>query len=395
MNTRRKVAIILQLWQNYDRCILEGIASWCRENHNWLVFVEEIAQSRLPDLQARGFDGLIVNFDIPEIGAALQGLKIPIVGLGGAAGDYQPESQIPYVATDNIGIGRLAAEHLLERGLRHFAFCGYPRSRTNPWVQERAIGFAARLAEEGFDCPVFKGSFLRVEQWEGTQRELVDWLNPLPRPLGIMACFDARARQVLEACRSLDLKIPDEVAIIGVDNDVICDLADPPLTSVEQGCRQIGRQAAATLEDLMAGKPSEILFRRMPPLGVVKRQSTDLIYVEDEIVAEALRLIRQRACSGLQVGDLLDRLKLSRSTLDKRFRSCIGRSADEEIRRVRFEAAKDLLCRTDLKLQDIARKTGYSHQQYLSAVFNKELKMPPAQYRREQRDGSRDRQAGV
>ncbi len=388
MHTRRKVAIILQLWHNYDRCILEGIASWCRENRNWLVFVEEIAQTRVPELKDRGFDGLIVNFDIADIGKALQGLEIPVVGLGGGAGDYDIPSKIPYIATDNHQIGRLAAEHLLERGLRHFAFCGYPRSRTNPWVQERAEGFTARLAEAGYECPLFKGSFLRPEQWEGTQRELVAWLEALPRPLGIMACFDARARQVLEACRSLDLKVPDEVAVIGVDNDVICDLADPPLSSVEQGCRQIGRQAAITLAELMDGHELDTLFRRMPPLGIVKRQSTDLIYVDDPGVAEALRLIRQGACSGLQVSSLLDKLQISRSTLDKRFRAAIGRSADEEIRRVRLDTAKDLLCRTDLRLHDIAIRAGYSHEQYLSAVFNKELKMPPAQYRREQREGS-------
>ncbi|MEN9361564.1 MAG: hypothetical protein RL095_3099 [Verrucomicrobiota bacterium] len=388
MLPRRKVAIILQLWNNYDRCILEGIASWCRESRNWLVFVEEIAQSRLPELRGRGFDGLIVNFDISDIGAAVAGLEIPVVGLGGGAGDYDAGSGIPYIATDNHRIGSLAAEHLLERGLRHFAFCGYPRSRTNPWVQERAEGFAERLAGHGYDCPVFKGSFLRQEQWEGTQRELVTWLQSLPRPLGVMACFDARARQVLEACRSLGFKVPDEVAVIGVDNDVICDLADPPLSSVEQGCRQIGRQAAATLEEMMEGSLPETLFRRMPPLGVVKRQSSDLIYVDDAAVAEALRMIRQGACSGLQVAGILDKLRISRSTLDKRFRAAIGRSADEEIRRVRLDTAKDLLCRTELRLHDIALRAGYSHEQYLSAVFNKELGTTPAQYRRDQREGS-------
>lgn len=372
---------MLQLWQNFDRGILDGIAAYVREGANWLVYVEEEKQQRIPDLLDWKGDGLIVNFDDKVVAKSVQGIRKPIVGLGGGSGWFDPQRGIPYVDTDNEAIGRLAAEHLLERGLKNFAFCGYPPTKTNDWLTRRLKGFQERLARDGFRCDVFHGRHRTAHRWGQVQCELQKWLAALPKPVGIMGCYDWRARHVLQVCTTMGLRVPDDVAVIGVDNDNVCDLATPPLSSVEQGRFQIGYQAAALLDQLMRGQRPKQLRLCVPPVGIVRRQSTDLMYVADKQVASALRLIREQACQGLQSERVAEAVQLSRSTLDRRFRECIGRLVDEEIRRVRLTRAQELLARTELPLRVIARQAGYGSEQYLSAVMRSACGCTPGEYR--------------
>lgn len=381
MQPRRKVAVILQLWQNFDRGILQGIAAYVRERRDWSVFVEEVEHQRIPDFKAWNGDGLIVNFDNPSVVRALRGVDKPIVAVGGGRGWHDPESGIPYVATDDETIGRLAAEHLIDCGLRHFAFCGYPETRTNIWMINRKSGFTHRLAEAGFDCHAFHGKHSTATRWERVLRELAAWLRALPLPVGLMGCYDYRARHVLEACNRVGLRVPDDVAVIGVDNDVVCELADPPLSSIEQGKFRIGYTAASTLDLLMSGTNRVERREVIAPVGLVPRQSTDILCVADQALATALRMIRERACHGLQASEVAAQVGLSRNTLDKRCKAQLGRSLDLEIRRVRMGCAKDLLARTTLPLREIARKAGFGSEQYLSSVFSKSVGCRPSQYR--------------
>lgn len=385
-SNRRRVAVILQFWQNFDRGILQGIASYLRERRTWSVFVEEVALQRIPDFNEWSGDGLIVNFDDPGVAQAVRGIAKPVVGVGGGQGWHDPESGVPYVATDDAAIGRLAADHLLDRGLKHFAFCGYPPDRTNVWSGNRGDAFAGRLEEAGYPCSVFLGHSQDASYWPKEQAELADWVRTLPTPVGIMGCYDYRARHVLEACKAAGLRVPEEVSLIGVDNDVVCELADPPLTSIEQGRFQIGYTAASLLDRMMAGhKPGS---RRVviPPVGLVTRQSTDLFHVLDPVVAEAMKIVRDGACRGLQADMVAAALGVSRSTLDKRFKHHLGRPADQEIRRIRLERAKELLARSDLPLADVARESGFGTVQYLSLVLSKAEQCTPAAYRRKHRD---------
>lgn len=372
---------MLQLWQNYDRGILRGIVAYVRERRNWSVFVEEVEHQRIPDLHEWKGDGLIVNFDNRDVALAIRGITKPVVGLGGGRGWHDEHSGIPYIATDDLAIGRMAAEHLLDRGLQQFAFCGYPQTPTNVWVAGRLEGFRRCLVQAGFDCHVFNGRYASAVHWQRVQKELVAWLRELPTPIGLMGCYDYRARHVLEACKAAGLRVPDDVAVVGVDNDIVCDLCDPPLSSVEQGCFQIGYTAAALLDSMMSGHKPKPIRQVIPPVGLVARASTDLIYVADRVVADALKCIREDACHGLQADALAARLDISRSTLDKRFKQSIGRPADQEIRRVRLARAKDLLSRTNLPIRDVARQSGYSNEQYLNAVLRKDSHVTPAEYR--------------
>jgi LacI family transcriptional regulator len=386
MTPRRKVAVILQLWQNFDRGILQGIASYVREGHDWSVFVEEVEHQRIPDFKAWDGDGLIVNFDNPHVVRALRGVDKPIIAVGGGGGWHNPASGIPYVATDDETIGRLAAGHLMDCGLRNFAFCGYPKNRTNLWMMNRKHGFTQRLAEAGFACHSFHGRHTTATHWHDVLAELSAWLRRLPLPVGIMGCYDYRARHVLEACKSLGLRVPDDVALIGVDNDIICELADPPLSSIEQGRFRIGYTAAATLELMMSGKRRVPKRQTIDPVGLVPRQSTDILCVADPALATALRMIREHACQGIQADTVAERIGLSRNTLDKRCKEHIGRTIDLEIRRLRLECAKDLLARTTLPLREVARKAGFGSEQYLSSVFSKTIGCRPSQYRIDHRE---------
>jgi LacI family transcriptional regulator len=383
LKNQKRVAIILQLWQNYDRGILQGIAAYAREHRNWSVFVEEDEHQRIPTMDEWDGDGLIVNFDSQRAAKALQRINKPIVGLGGGYGWRGLRSSVPYIATDDASIGKLAAEHLLECGLKHFAFCGYAPTRTNGWVAGRARAFTERLASEGRRCHIFKGHHAAPEHWERLQAELIAWLRKLPIPVGIMGCYDYRARHVLEACKAAGIRVPEEVAVIGVDNDAVCELADPPLSSIGQGRFQIGYTAARLLDEMMAGRKPRRKKIIIPPVGVFSRQSTDLLCVADHEVSHALRIIREQACSGLQAEDVAQQLKISRSTLDKRFKRSIGRPVDREIRRVRLARATELLARTNLPLRNVARESGYGNEQYLSAVMRAEFHCTPMQYRHE------------
>ncbi len=382
MTPTRQVAIFALMYQNYDQRVVRGIAAYVQAHANWSLYVEEELVHKMPDLRSWQGDGLIVNFDDPAAARLAMNIGKPVVGYGGGLGAYEQGCGIPYFETDDENIARLAAEHLLDRGLENFAYCGYPATRLNVWDDKREAGFKQRLAQEGYSCRVFKGRYRTARHWEPLIAELVTWLRTLPTPLGLMACYDARARHVLEACRTLGLHVPDDVALIGVDDDpIMCELANPPLSSVEQGCFRLGYEAAALLDRLLAGQKPDQMRYRIPPAGLTARQSTDMLAVSDPMVADALRLIRQRACDGLSPEAIVREQFVSRSTLDNRFKEVLGRTVHKEIQRVQLEHAKRLLSHTDLPLRIVARKSGYANEQYLVAVIRKHTKMTPTQYR--------------
>jgi LacI family transcriptional regulator len=214
--------------------------------------------------------------------------------------------------------------------------------------------------------------------------EIGQWLLALPRPVGVMACYDIRARHVLDACRRVGLAVPDQVAVIGVDNDeFLCDLSDPPLSSVAPDTRRTGYEAAALLDRLMSGRErrrGQAIF--VEPLGVVARRSTDVLALGDADVSAAVRFIREHACDGIAVKDLLAEVPLSRRVLEDRFRKLLGRTPHDEIARVRFERVRQLLRETRLPLAEIARRSGFRNAEYLATAFRRQLGTSPNAYRK-------------
>jgi LacI family transcriptional regulator len=379
--TLRHVALIVNLNKAYDRSIVEGVTDYARGRTNWSVYFEDEPQTKLPSLAAWRGDGVIADLDDPIVTRVVRRLGIPVVGVGGGGGGAA-KTHFPYVDTDNRLIARLAAEHLLERGFRKFAYCGLPPTPTNPWSRFRELAFVEHVREAGHDCSVYRGRHLSARRWESVQRGLTKWLLSLERPVGLMTCEDVRARHVLEACRRAGLRVPEDVAVIGVDNDVLfCELATPPLSSVIQDTRGIGYEAARTLDAWMSGRRPKVRWREIPPLGVAARQSTDVTAIDDQQVAAAVQFIRRRAAERVGVQDVLKHVGLSRTALDQRFRERLGRTIHAELDRVRIQTARNLLATTDLLLDAVAKRSGFSNAQYMSLVFRKQLGRSPGSLR--------------
>jgi LacI family transcriptional regulator len=303
--------------------------------------------------------------------------KVPVVDLS----DIHPSFGVPRIESDHRAIGYAAVDHLIERGFTQFGFCGFS---DQAWSGRRREGFIDRLAERGHTCKIFESPWPEVQShpWEHEQAEIGQWLRSLPRPVGIMACNDTRGQHVLDACQREDLAVPEEVAVIGVDDDaVLCNICQPPLSSVVPNAERIGFEAAALLDRMMKGEKPPTEPTVILPLGVTTRQSSDVLAIDDAIVAAAVRFIRERACQGCGMKDLLRHVPMSRSLLERRFRRYLGRSPQAEIRAVQLKRVKQLLTESDLSLDHIAPLAGYSHPEYMSVVFKRETGQTPGQYR--------------
>lgn len=374
---RRQVALLIETSNAYARGLLQGVVHYIREHRPWSFHLMEQGRGDDPPSWLAGWkgDGLIARIETPRIARAVVKTGLPAVDLSAA----RLVPHLPWVETNDEEIARLAADHLLERGFRRFAFCGDPRFNWSTWREKH---FAAHLALSGHACAVFRpqgpGGDVAAEA-----RELTRWLQDLPKPVGIMAGYDIRGEQILNACRAAGLAVPDEVAVIGVDDDaLLCELASPPLSSVIPNAHRAGYEAAELLDRLMAGKKVAAAARLISPLGVAARQSTDVLAVDDRDVARAVQYIREHACEGINVSDVLRVVPLSRRVLEQRFQRLLGHSPHGEILQVRLNRVKQLLSQTDLPLYVIAERTGFEHIEYLSVVFKRETGSAPSAYRK-------------
>jgi len=383
---RVQVALIIESSRVYGRGLLRGIAHYARTRGDWSVFVEPRApRDPLPRwLRNWRGDAIIARIESRGMARALLRRGLPTVDLRGLF----PDLPLPVIETDDHLVPRLAFDHLIDRGFRRVAFVGFEQHN---YSDTRCAAFTDIARKAGVSCAVYEtpSRLRRRASWEQVQHGLVceqdlpRWLAALPKPIGVMACNDVRGQQVLTACRDANLAVPDEVAVIGVDNDeVLCELADPPLSSVIPDTFRIGQEAATLVDRMLAGRapPKKTIF--IPPLGVAARRSTDVLALDDRLLAAAVRLIRDEACSGLRVEDISAALPMSRSSLERKFRAVFGRSPHDEILHVRVNRAKQLLADTEMKLAQIAALAGFEHDEYLSVVFKRETGETPGSYRR-------------
>jgi LacI family transcriptional regulator len=378
MTRRPDVALLIETSNSYARELLQGIRSYLGEHPRWAIhwFEHGRGEAALAWLRHWHGDGIIARVENRRIAAAIRATGLPAVDVSAALTGVE----FPRVATDTRATARLAADHLRERGLVHFGYCGDDRFH---WSRLRGRHFAEYLAAAGFACGAFGSSRRTRARGAGDElHELADWVRGLPKPAGILAGYDACGRQVLEACRRAGVAVPDDVAVIGVHNDeLLCELCDPPLSSVVPDARRAGYEAAALLARLMAGKAVPVGVRAVEPIGVVTRQSTDVVAVHDPAVAAAVRLIRDRACDGITVADVLRAVPVSRSLLERRFKELLGSTLHEQIVRVRLARVRALLATTDLALPQIAERTGFRHAEYLSVAFKRATGVSPTTYR--------------
>jgi LacI family transcriptional regulator len=375
--TTRKVALLVETSNAYARGLLHGIVSYIREHQPWSVFLSEHSRGDQPPEWLTKWDGhgVIARIENASIAKAIRRLRIPVVDVSAA----RLIPSLPWVETDDAAIARVATEHLIERGFRHLAFCGDDRFNWSKWRREHFERLVLAAGYRPFSFCLRQGQFANAE---AEVEAIGDWIGALPKPAGIMACYDFRGQQVLDACRRRGIRVPDDVAVIGVDNDeLLCDLSDPPLSSVILNTQRTGYEAAALLDRMILGERVKPEAHLIEPLGVATRQSTDALAIEDPSVVAVVRYIREHACEGISVKQVLQAQPQSRRLLESRFKKLIGRTPHEEIVRVRLNHAKVLLTESTLSIERIAQLAGFMHVEYLSTVFRQKVGMPPSQYR--------------
>jgi LacI family transcriptional regulator len=392
---RRRVALIIESSRAYGRGLFLGVAKFVREHHEWSVQSEEWKWTDALPVWLSNWDGdgVIARVETPEMAAFVRRLGMPAVDVRGSVGGFG----LPLIDTDDRKVASLAAEHLMNRGFRHYAFCGFVGAN---YSDKRSHWFQEQLALSGFSCQIFIPPMQLAEvQTTGYERqgllfqeELGRWLVSLPKPIGVMACNDIRGQQILNLCRRLDLAVPEEVAIIGVDNDeILCELSDPPLSSVAPDTLRIGYDAAVLLDRMMAGgkPPAKPIF--IPPRGIVTRRSTEVLALDDRQLAVGLRFIRDHAFDPITINEVAKVASMCRRVFERRFAAKMGRSPKAEVLRLRLEKVKQLLTDTDWNLSQIAEKTGFNYGEYLHTVFTQKTGITPGEFRRHTKLASRGR----
>jgi LacI family transcriptional regulator len=375
-----RVALVMTRGQAYVEQVMLGIAEHVHRTRRWKC---TYAWDSLTSLDHLAFqpDGVICCSFRNELFAELLEKRVPAVNVW----QVRDGPALPYVGVDDGAVGRLAAEYFMQRGFRHFAYAG---SYDHSYSDARWRGFRAALVAAGHDCAVLRPSVNEEVRdtpssvWLHVRETVSRWIATLPTPVAILAAEDICAVEVSEACAACGLQVPGDVAVLGVNNDrVLCDLAAPPLSSIELPGRQVGLAAAAALDRWLDGEAPSGEPALFPPTGVVTRQSTDVFAVDDRDVTAALQLIRDRATRGLTVEDILAVVPVSRRTLENRFARHLGRSPHAEIERVRIARAKDLLTNTDLSMPEVAARAGFNTGERLSVTFRRRTGQTPTGFR--------------
>ncbi len=361
---------VVDLSGAYGRGVLRGAGKFVRRHSRWSVTVVPTWDMRMID--ARPGVALLIQAGKVELGQRL--LDEGRVAINVA--DNEPDHPLTTVMSDNHEIGQRVAEHLLSRGFQHFAYIG---SRDELYSRQRHEGFVAGLSSVGRYLHARLQPGDNAGAWNEQMRQ---WLDSLPRPTGVMACNDVWAKVLVEVALAHGVRVPEDVAVVGVDNDdLVCEMCDVPISSVAIAAERIGFQAASLLSDALDGKrlpPSPITI---PPMGVVTRQSSDILAIADQEVVRSVQFIREHAAEPISVDDVVKDLRISRRRLEQRFQAALGRTPASEIRRVRIERARHLLEVTDVPLGQIAADCGFGDAPRLSKVFRREMGMTPSQYR--------------
>ncbi len=373
---RRNVLLALGIAQH---SYYQGVARYAREHH-WHLVPDMVYTGKIPH-RWRG-DGIISFLgqrnDLVDF---VLSASVPVVEIS----LVRSEIDLPRVEGDNELIGRMAAEHFLERGFEHFAWAPFADDAVNT---ERRQGFTRRLRRAGFGCERLPPAHARESDpwemdWIERRQQLTATLRALPLPVGVLCYNDCIAADVISACEEAGLKVPEQVAVLGVDNDpFICESISVPLSSVWHDLERMAYEAAALLDHLMAGGRAPREVRRIPPKGLVVRKSTDILAVPNRHVASALRYVWENFTNPLlSVPDVVTATGISRRPLEKAFRQHLARSIHSEIARVRMEMAVDLFTRTKASAGMIARDAGFARPNHLFRSFRKKFGMSPKQFR--------------
>lgn len=378
MATPRRVLLIIETSKVYGRGLLDGIGRYAMAHGQWSLDVEERGIDEEPSRLLRSWkgDGIIFRGISRAMVNALRRKRVPAVDTNSAVVGHG----FPLVYADENQVARCAATHFLERRFQHLAFCSVEEHRWVQWRREAYLRELARLGLHAHVCSLERSSQPDADR---ERRRLMAWVKGLPQPVGVLAANDVCGMRLIAACRAAGLRIPEQVAVLGVDNDeVLCRLTSPPLSSIDLDSPAIGYRAASLLDNLMRGEAAVSEPIWIPPRGAVTRQSTDTRAIDDADLARALAFIREHACEGIDVESVVENVCVSRATLERKFAACLQLTPRRAILRIQMERVKRMLAQTDYSLEKIAQQTGYKSQSHLSVVFKRETGLTPGEYRK-------------
>ncbi len=389
-----KVAILFSLALEGERNMCRGILDYAKAHGPWRChLVEGRPEEQLMNLKSERFDGIIAAGGSHRENDAYASVGVPFVLLEPRPDmlDESGASSVPFVMRDSRAIGALAAAYYLERGYRSFAFVG----ETNRWYwnAERRIGFVDALARAGFGCAMYDTFTARERKsWTVERPRMERFLLSLPHPTAVFAAMDGRARYVVNLCSDIGLRVPEDIAVLGVDNDpLLCESTVPPLSSIRTGGYRRGFVAAEMLDALMHGRPVESRSVVQEPISVVTRGSTGYDAMSDPVIARAVTFIRANAASsGIGVADVVRAAGCSRRYLERHFRDRLGRSVRDELLQERLGRVKSLLETTGLTIEEIAARTGFARGNHLATLFRGKTGVTMRAWRRINRDASNE-----
>ena len=383
VSARRRVAVLVDTSTTWGRAVLRGINSYRLKHGPWEIFVEARGLEEHLRVPAgwRG-DGIVARVSKPEVARELKALKLPVVNVSGIE---LPDTRFPRVTTDLKASARLAAEHFLERGFKHFAYFGLVGLE---YVKTHRTVFSETVIARGGDF-----TSLAVKPMAGAEPDwcldlasLGDWIKGLPKPTAILCWNASSAREIVFACHEAGLLVPEEVAVLSQANDeALCETSLVPISGIAVSGEGIGHEAARVLDGLMQGRKSFPVSTLIAPLGVVTRQSTDTLAVGDPVVVKALSYVREHATQPMRVEEIARHAGVSRRVLERRFVDMLQRTPADEIRRVHLDHARRLLVETDIPMDQVAEMSGFGSQAYFSDLFRRQLGLPPVQYRKKNR----------
>ena len=367
----RRIGLALDAVAAYGRGVIRGVMTYTHTKPNWTITVEpQWSFSEPTEMERWDVDGLIVQTYSREFEKRVIDIGLPATNVSNVSGE---ELHLPSVLPDDNAVAVMAANYLISLGFRQLAYCW---SGTNQYGRLRLEGFRRCAAASG----------IPFHEYNATSAQLNNWIQQLPKPIGVLGCNDDWAHRILKAAHQQGVKVPDQMAVLGVDNDELFNsLVRPSLSSIALPAEQIGFEAAEQLDRLMNGEMPKSSPTLLPPLRVVARASTDVLAIEDEDIVLAVRFIREHASEPLQVDDVLDHVPMSRRSLERRFRQLVSHSISDEIRRAHIERAKHLLVNSDLAMPQVATASGFTTATRLGIVFHKEVGESPTDFRRRAR----------
>ena len=383
-----KVALIFSTRLKGVRTICRGVLAYARAHGPWRC---QLLEGRDGEqgiaLKNLAIDGVIAHDLSHDEYAALSAIHVPIVLCEPGATDTPPWRNVPYVKMDSYGVGVLAGNYYLKRGYKSFAYVDETLDRH--WSAERRQGFEDTLKNAGFSCTVYdKFNSRERRSWNAECPRMIKFLQNLPKPTAIFAAMDGRARLVLDACAEARIRVPEEIAVLGVDNDsILCESTVPTLSSIRTGGFRRGQTAAELLDDLMHGRSVQQKSVVMEPLSVVTRESTGYDAMRDPALSRALRLIRSEAPQRrIGVDDVVRAAGCSRRYVEQHFRTQLNASVRDVILGTRLARVRTLLESSNLSIGEIISKCGFANESHLSVLFKKSTGLSMRDYRKQNRE---------